>query len=45
MLQDPKYFDNLFTKWYQKAHQECKEEEKTGQQENRIQEQEETKEL
>jgi endopeptidase Clp ATP-binding regulatory subunit ClpX len=28
MLEDPKYFDNLFTKWYQKAHKECKEENK-----------------
>ena len=25
MLEDPKYFDNLFTKWYQKAHKEGKE--------------------
>jgi hypothetical protein len=26
MLEDPKYFDELFTKWYQKAHKECKDE-------------------
>jgi len=24
MLEDPKYFDNLFTKWYQRAHKEYK---------------------
>jgi ATP-dependent Clp protease ATP-binding subunit ClpX len=28
MLEDPKYFDNLFTKWYQRAHKECKEDKK-----------------
>jgi endopeptidase Clp ATP-binding regulatory subunit ClpX len=28
MLEEPKYFDGLFTRWYQKTHKKCPEEEK-----------------
>ncbi len=40
MLQDPKYFDNLFTRWYQKIHKGNKEtkESQTDKENNQLQE-------